>query len=110
MENTFGSMSDEDLVASYRALRRERRDGYARWFLLIMELQVLHDVSILEAERLALSNKHRRSWVKKQINSHQRCRKYALAHIRYNGVASLIAREGETFNFKVRFRVWSEAE
>lgn len=107
MGNPFLRMSKDDLVVRYRALRRERRerrDGYMRWLLLIMELQVLHDASQVEAERLALSNGHRRRWVEKQINTHQRCRKYALAHIRHNGHAALIDREGETFKFKVRFQ------
>lgn len=102
MANWLGSRSKEELIDSWRALRRESRDGYGRWLLLIMELRVLHDASILEAERVALSNAHRRRWIEKQINTHQRCRKYALAHIRYHGDASLIDRESDTFRFKVR--------
>ena len=101
MTDTLGPMSDDDRVAFYRATRRERRDGYVRWLLLIKELRVLHDASVLEAERLALSNRHQRRWVEKQINSHQRCRKYALAHIRYNGDAALIDRDSATFNFSI---------
>jgi hypothetical protein len=102
MANWFGARSKEELIDSCRALSRETDDGYGRWLLLIKELRVLHDASILEAERIALSNAHRRRWVEKQINTHQRCRKYALAHIRHNGDASLIDREGDTFRFKVR--------
>jgi hypothetical protein len=67
-----------------------------------MELRLLHAASLLEAERLALANPHRRKWVERQINTHQRCRKYALAHIRYNGKAALIEREGDSFRFHVR--------
>lgn len=102
MAHWLGSRSKEELIDSWRASRRETRDGYGRWLLLIKELRMLHDASILEAERIALSNPHRRRWVEKQINTHQRCRKYALAHIRYAGDAALIHREGESFRFKVR--------
>ncbi len=102
MANWFGSRSKDELIDSWRALRHESRDGYSRWLLLIKELRVLHDASILEAERIALSNAHRRRWVEKQINTHQRCRKYALAHVRYHGDAALIDREGDSFRFKVR--------
>ena len=94
--------SKEQQIASLRALRRKERDGYIRWVLLIMELRVLHDASLLEAERMALANPHRRKWVERQINTHQRCRKYALAHIRYYSDASLIEREGDSFRFHIR--------
>lgn len=104
MENALGPRCEHELIAEYRRLRYERRDGYVRWLLLIMELRVLHNASLLEAERIALSDKHRCKWVEKQINTRQRCRKYALAHIRYNGEQALIDREGETFTFKVRFQ------
>jgi hypothetical protein len=95
--------SPEEMIASFKEMRSSKRhDGYGQWLLLIKELRVRHNVSILDAERMALRNRHRRRWVEKQINIHQRCRKYALAHIRYNGDAALIEREGETFNFRVR--------
>ncbi len=88
---------------SYRELRRSKRtDGFGRWLLLIKELRELYELSILEAERMALSNRHRRLWLERQINTQQRCRKYALAHIRANGDAALITREGDTFRFSVR--------
>ena len=102
MESPFDPLNKEKLIAEWRALRRERRDGYGRWVLLIKELRTLHSVSILEAERIALSNRHRRRWIEKQINIHPECRKHALTHIRYNGEAALIDREGDTFSFKVR--------
>lgn len=94
-------MSGEERIATWRALRRESRGGYERWVLLIKELRLLHDTSILGAERIALSNGHRRKWIERQINLHQRCRKYALAHIRHNGDGSLIEREGESFTFRI---------
>ncbi|QZD96449.1 hypothetical protein K3136_00845 [Qipengyuania gelatinilytica] len=91
------------MIARFKEIRSSKRtDGYGRWLLLIKELRVRHNVSILCAERMALENRHRRRWVEKQINTNQRCRKYALAHIRHNGDAALIEREGETFNFRVR--------
>jgi len=96
--------SREEQIGQYAALRRERRDGYARWLLLIKELRVRHGVSILEAERLALSNPHRRRWVESQINSHEQCRKKALSHIRHNGSNTLIQREGDTFKFRINVR------
>lgn len=93
----------EEQIARFREIRRAQRpDGYGQWLLLIKELRVRHNASILEAERIALANRHRRRWVETQINTHQRCRKYALAHIRHNGEAALIEREGQSFIFKVR--------
>ena len=92
----------EEMIASFQEMRRSKRlDGYGRWLLLIKELRVRHNVSILEAERIALQDRHRRRWIEKQINTQQRCRKYALSHIRHNGDAALIKRERDTFNFKV---------
>lgn len=96
--------SREEQVEYYASLRRERRDGYGRWLLLIKELRVRHDASVLEAERLALSNPHRRRWVERQINSHQQCRKKALSHIRHNGSNALIDRDGDTFRFTINVR------
>ncbi|PZU08667.1 MAG: hypothetical protein DI605_12035 [Sphingomonas sp.] len=80
------------------------RDGYGRWLLLIKELRVQHGVSIIEAERIALSNPHRRKWVEKQINTHQECRKKALSHVRHHGKDALVDREGETFKFTINVR------
>lgn len=95
------SQKDEQ-IARYRALRREERDSYSRWLLLIKELRLQHDAGILEAERIALQNPHRRKWVERQINTRQRCRKFALAHIRHNGEAALIEREEDSFRFRMR--------
>ncbi|WP_298169508.1 hypothetical protein [Novosphingobium sp.] len=50
----------DEQIALNRALRRETRDSYERWVLLIKELRLQHDASILEAERIALANTHRR--------------------------------------------------
>lgn len=103
MVNASRLLSPEEMIASFREMRSSKRhDGYGRWLLLIKELRARHNVSILDAERMALENPHRRRWVEKQINAYQRCRKYALAHIRYNGDAALIEREGETLSFRVR--------
>jgi len=104
MKNTpplpAGLPSKEELIESYRQLRAERPQD--RWILYIKELRATHGVSILEAQKLALSDPTWRRWVERQINSDQRCRKEALAHIRYNGEASLIERVGDSFLFKVR--------
>jgi hypothetical protein len=61
----------EHHVARYRQYRRQGRSGYVRWLMLIKELRVAHDLSILDAERMALANRHRRRWVEAAINSHQ---------------------------------------
>lgn len=100
----FGPWSRDELTSQYEALRRQRRDGYGRWLLLIKELRARHDVSILEAERIALSNPHRRRWVERQINAHQQCRKRALSHIRHNGKNALIQRDGDSFSFSIVIR------
>ncbi|MBO9712546.1 hypothetical protein [Sphingomonas sp.] len=61
----------------------------------IKELRRTHDASILDAERLALADPQWRRWVEQQINGDARCRRNALAHLRLNGEASLIVRDGE---------------
>lgn len=66
-----------------------------RWILLIKDLRVEHDTSILGAERLALGDPAWRRWVERQINNDKQCRRMALNHIRYNGEASLIERDGD---------------
>jgi hypothetical protein len=95
--------AQSEQIQTFRDLRRKERSGYGRWLLLIKELRVTHNTSILDAERLALSNRHRRRWVEKAINSNLQCRKRALAHIRYNKEASLIEREGDSFRFRIRW-------
>jgi hypothetical protein len=86
----------------YEKLRKTARSDRSRWLLLVKELRARHGLSILEAERLALSSRHRRQWVEKMINTHQECRKAALAHIRYNGEVSLLERIGDSFEFRIR--------
>ncbi|MCW4463579.1 hypothetical protein OK349_17870 [Sphingomonas sp. BT-65] len=66
-----------------------------RWIMLIKGLRVEHDVSIVDAERIALADPAWRRWVERQINSDKQCRRMALSHIRYNGELSLIERDGE---------------
>jgi hypothetical protein len=80
---------------------RRRADGYTRWLMLIKHLRLRFGLSIDEAERLALVNPHRRRWVERCINTHQACRKRALAHIRHYGARALIQREGERFCFRI---------
>jgi choline dehydrogenase-like flavoprotein len=70
-------------------------DERNRWILHIKELRGRHDVSINEAERLALTDPTWRRWVEHQINSDADCRRMALRHIRYNGGTSLLGQDGE---------------
>jgi hypothetical protein len=57
-------------------------------------------VSIVEAERLALSDAQWRRWVVRQINTDDRCRKMALSHMKMHGEAALLYKEGDVL--KVR--------
>ncbi|MGK6321357.1 hypothetical protein [Sphingomonas sp. DT-204] len=66
-----------------------------RWILHIKELRAAHGVSILDAERLALTDPPWRRWVERQIATDERCRRMALRHIRYNGDAALLRLEGD---------------
>jgi hypothetical protein len=61
-----------------------------RWIRHIKELRGAYDVSIDDAEKLALTDASWRRWVERQINSDERCRHMALRHIRYNGDEALI--------------------
>jgi hypothetical protein len=66
-----------------------------RWIMLIKDLRVEHDASIIDAERIALADPAWRRWVERQINGDRRCRQMALSHIRHNGEMSLIERDGD---------------
>ena len=66
-----------------------------RWIMLIKDLRVEHDASIVDAERIALTDPAWRRWVERQINGDKQCRRMALSHIRYNGEMSLIERDGD---------------
>ena len=65
-------------------------DERNRWIMLIKELRAEHDASILDAERVALSDPHWPRWVEHQINADAKCRRMAMRHIRYNGSNALI--------------------
>jgi len=81
----------EKLAQQYREMRKERGAGDpVRWILLIKELRVTHGCSILEAERIALSQPTWRRWVEQQINKDAGCAKSARWHIRHHGDAALI--------------------
>ncbi|WCM24996.1 hypothetical protein NDN01_12935 [Sphingomonas sp. QA11] len=71
-----------------------------RWIMLIKDLRVEHDASILDAERIALADPAWRRWVERQIDSDKKCLRMALNHIRYNGGASLIERDGDTLKIR----------
>ena len=77
--------SREEQIKRDQMLRRETDNLDTKWILLIKELRVTHGCSILDAERSALSDNLTRRWVQKSINKREKCRKQALAHIRYNG-------------------------
>ncbi len=65
-----------------------------RWILHIKELRSRYNVGLLEAERIALSDPQWRRWVQHQINTDQRCRKFARAHMAGNRQAALIYNDG----------------
>ncbi len=71
-----------------------------RWIMHIKVLREERNASILEAERFALTDPGWRRWVERQINSDERCRRMALYHMRHNGEAAVIRRDGE--ELKVR--------
>ncbi|KQM38703.1 hypothetical protein [Sphingomonas sp. Leaf10] len=66
----------------------------SRWILHIKELRVAHDVSIFEAEKIALADLAWQRWVGRQIATDERCRRMALRHIRDHGDAALIGHDG----------------
>lgn len=61
-----------------------------RWIELIKRIRVELDVSLREAELIALRRSEWRRWVERQINDDMLCRRAALRHIRQNGTGSLI--------------------
>jgi len=71
-----------------------------RWIMLIKELRQQHNTSILEAERIAISDPQWRRWVELQINTDVRCRRMALYHIRQNGDTALIETEGDRLRLR----------
>ena len=68
-----------------------------RWILLIKELRAEHLVDILTAERIALSKPEWRRWVEQQLATDQRCQRMAHHHIRHNGDAALLAKQGDRY-------------
>ena len=71
-----------------------------RWIRLIKKLRTEHQVSILDAERIALSNPDWRRWVEHQINVDRQCRKMARYHLRVHGDASLIEVVGDRLQIR----------
>ena len=71
-----------------------------RWILHIKEVRSRHGVSLLEAQRIALSDPHWRRWVERQINTDETCRKQARAHIRADHDASLVYKDGEVLKLR----------
>jgi hypothetical protein len=62
-----------------------------RWVKLLKELRTQRNITLLEAERIAVSRREWRRWVEHRINNDRKCRRMALSHIKNNGVASLVA-------------------
>jgi hypothetical protein len=75
-------------------------DDRNRWTGLIKDLRLEHDAGIIDAERIALADPAWRRWVEQQINNDKTCRRMAIRHIRCNGEASLLVRDGDAL--KVR--------
>jgi hypothetical protein len=67
------------------------------WFELIKALRMIYEVSILDAERMALAHEGWRRWCNSQINESPRCRKMAWHHVKLNGPNSLLIKEGDRF-------------
>jgi hypothetical protein len=74
--------------------------GEANWPKLIKALREFYDLSIYEAEAMALAHRGWRRWCQQRINADPECRKQALWHIRHHGDASLFVRDGD--RLKVR--------
>lgn len=75
-------------------------DETNRWILLIKEIRAKHNIGILDAERIALTDPKWRRWVNHQINTNMQCQRMALHHMRANGESALIERDGDAL--KVR--------
>jgi len=84
----------------FRAERRRTKAKSHQWILLIKELRVLHQVGLLDAERLALSNPHRRRWVEMIVNT-RHGKSAAISHINENGDRSLLREEAGHFYVNV---------
>ena len=71
-----------------------------RWILHIKEVRSRDGVSLLEAERIALSDPQWRRWVERQINTDERCRRFARTHMATNRQASLVYRDGKVLKLR----------
>lgn len=72
-----------------------------RWIGLIKDIRAERDAGIIDAERIALADPAWRRWVERQINNDETCRRMALRHIRYNGEASLLERDGDALRVRL---------
>ena len=78
-------------VTKYNLSMTEERN---RWITLIKDLRAEHNVSLSEAERIALSHPEWRRWVERQINTDSKCKRMAVRHIKDRGEDSLIEQSG----------------
>jgi hypothetical protein len=81
------TLSDAEMLDSLFAQRID-------WIELIKTIRQVRNIGLSDAERIALSHERWRRWCERRINTEQKCRKLALAHMRYEGVDALIVREG----------------
>jgi hypothetical protein len=72
----------------------EERD---RWIRLIKDLRIEHNISLPDAEKMALTRPEWRRWVQRQIDSDLRCKRMARRHIEYRGEDALLERQGDRF-------------
>ena len=69
--------------------------GGANWFMLIKDLRPAYDLSLYEAEEMALSHPGWRRWCNLRIKSDRACRMYAWRHLQAHGTASLVQQDDE---------------
>ena len=65
------------------------------WIELIKTIRRVRTVDLSAAEKIAVSHEGWRRWCERRINTEQKCRTLALAHLRHEGADALIVREGE---------------
>lgn len=65
------------------------------WIKLIKDLRAAYELTIYEAEHMALSHAGWRRWCEIRVNADPQCRKLALSHARTHGPDSLVERDGD---------------
>ncbi|WP_186419392.1 hypothetical protein [Bosea sp. CS1GBMeth4] len=70
------------------------------WIELIKEIRSRCEMSLPEAQELALSHEGWRRWVARRLNIDPRCRKQASRHIRDHGAASFFVQRGDRIELR----------